>query len=59
MMYGVLGKLQTYDNSEKEYECIMYPLKHHVYNRICVFPDKSQGYPFNNMYRKPLKIMKN
>lgn len=54
-MYGVLGKLQTCDNSEKEYECIMYPLKNRVYNRICVFPDKSKGYPFCNMYRKTLE----
>lgn len=54
-MYGVLGKLQTCDNREKEYECIMYPLKHHTYNRICVFPDKSKGYPFNNIYRKTLE----
>ncbi len=54
-MYGVLGKLQTCDNSEKEYECIMYPLKHHVYNRICVFPDKSKGYPFYAMYIKTLE----
>lgn len=54
-MYGVLGKLQTCDNSEKEYECIMYPLKSHDYNRICVFPDKSNGYPFNKICRKTLE----
>lgn len=54
-MYGVLGKLQMCDNSKKEYECIMYPLKHHVYNRICVFPDKSMGYPFYALYRKTLE----
>lgn len=54
-MYGVLGKLQTCDNSEKEYECIMYPLKHHLYNRICVFPNKSKGYPFYNIYKKTLE----
>ena len=55
-MYGVLGKLQTCYDSEKEYECIMYPLKHPFYNRICVFPDKSKGYPFKiYIYRKTLE----
>ena len=53
-MYGVLGKLQTCYDSEKEYECIMYPLKHRLYNRICVFPDKSKGYFFYNICKSTL-----
>lgn len=54
-MYGIFGKLQTCDKKMKEYECIMYPLKHPTYNRICVFPNKSMGYPFEDLSKKTLE----